>query len=36
MDEQAPCNLVIGMDFITWERLSLIPSDDGLEIWDEK
>ncbi len=36
MERQAPCELVIGMDFITKEGLSFTPKGEELEIWDEK
>ena len=36
IDKQAPCELVIGMDFITKEGLSFMPRGEELEIWDEK
>ncbi len=36
MEKQAPCELVIGMDFITKEGLSFTPKGEELEIWDEK
>ena len=36
MDKQAPCDLVIGMDFITKEGLSFTPRGEELEIWDKK
>ncbi len=36
MEKQVPCELVIGMDFITKEGLSFTPKREELEIWDEK
>ena len=36
MEKQAPCELIISMDFITKEGLSFTPRGEELEIWDEK
>ncbi len=36
MEKQAPCELIIGIDFITKEGLSFTPKGEELEIWDEK
>ena len=35
LEKDAPCELVIGMDFITEHKLSFSPEAKGLEIWDE-
>ncbi len=36
MEKQAPCELAIGMDFITKKGLSFTPRGEELEIWDER